>query len=318
MILFETTIPFQLAFYALLEHEAQCAPLWDSDRRGFVGMMTICDFVKTLRRYQLHRIPLSELGARTIAEMFAHSYQVFGHNTYLPLSVEASVLELCSALQAQDASHVPLVDLESGNLVALLGHGDVLLLLNQAAANHPELFMDSVQQFMSGSSSSSSNSGGGGGPGGVVSPILTAHMQTALGEVMAVMETNSLACMPVVDDSKRAVGLYQLTDVAFMTKTADAEDSLTHFSEKKIGDVVRAQQADQIQSLGGSASPASVHQFSCICSTTDPIRAAITQMVLVKSTMLAVVDISTGGGVCVGVLSAKDLITTLLSPPRGI
>mmetsp|Transcript_12181 Transcript_12181/g.49043 ORF Transcript_12181/g.49043 Transcript_12181/m.49043 type:complete len:400 (-) Transcript_12181:351-1550(-) len=51
VVVFETRIPIQLAFYALLEHEMMAAPLWDSQRREFAGLMTITDFVDVLRYY---------------------------------------------------------------------------------------------------------------------------------------------------------------------------------------------------------------------------------------------------------------------------
>mmetsp|Transcript_7986 Transcript_7986/g.24574 ORF Transcript_7986/g.24574 Transcript_7986/m.24574 type:complete len:495 (-) Transcript_7986:243-1727(-) len=51
VVVFETNIPIQLAFYALLEHEMMAAPLWDSRRREFAGLMTITDFVDVLRWY---------------------------------------------------------------------------------------------------------------------------------------------------------------------------------------------------------------------------------------------------------------------------
>ncbi|KAM3568731.1 hypothetical protein VYU27_009149, partial [Nannochloropsis oceanica] len=39
VVVFDTNIPFQLAFYALVEHDTQVAPLWDSNARKFVGII---------------------------------------------------------------------------------------------------------------------------------------------------------------------------------------------------------------------------------------------------------------------------------------
>lgn len=39
------------AFYALVYNGVRAAPLWDSDRQEFVGMLTITDFINILRKY---------------------------------------------------------------------------------------------------------------------------------------------------------------------------------------------------------------------------------------------------------------------------
>ena len=75
VIVFETNIPIQLAFYALLEHESSAAPLWDSLRREFVGLMTITDFVDILRHYHDQHgrtgAAIEVLASRSIAQVLA-------------------------------------------------------------------------------------------------------------------------------------------------------------------------------------------------------------------------------------------------------
>ncbi|CAN0510506.1 unnamed protein product, partial [Ectocarpus sp. 12 AP-2014] len=51
VVVFDSSIPVQLAFYALVEHDMQAAPLWDSRERRFVGLMTVTDFIDILRHY---------------------------------------------------------------------------------------------------------------------------------------------------------------------------------------------------------------------------------------------------------------------------
>mmetsp|Transcript_8063 Transcript_8063/g.28283 ORF Transcript_8063/g.28283 Transcript_8063/m.28283 type:complete len:150 (+) Transcript_8063:71-520(+) len=75
VVVFETNIPIQLAFYALLEHEMAAAPLWDSCRREFVGLMTITDFIDVLRYYHDARgrsgAAIEVLASRSIAQVLA-------------------------------------------------------------------------------------------------------------------------------------------------------------------------------------------------------------------------------------------------------
>jgi len=51
VIVFETDIPFQMAFYALAEQDADIAPVWDPVLKQFVGMMTSTDFLQALWHY---------------------------------------------------------------------------------------------------------------------------------------------------------------------------------------------------------------------------------------------------------------------------
>lgn len=44
VVVFDVTVPLRLAFYALVENEVTAAPLWDSARGEFAGMVTVTDF----------------------------------------------------------------------------------------------------------------------------------------------------------------------------------------------------------------------------------------------------------------------------------
>ena len=74
VVVFETTIPFQLAFYALVEHDTDIAPLWDPDRKTFVAMMTMTDFIQALRIYRNRGIPVTDLASVSIADMLVLSH----------------------------------------------------------------------------------------------------------------------------------------------------------------------------------------------------------------------------------------------------
>ena len=61
VVVFDTNIPIQLAFYALLEHDLPAAPLWDSQLRNFIGLMSVTDFIDILRHYHRRGIAMDEL-----------------------------------------------------------------------------------------------------------------------------------------------------------------------------------------------------------------------------------------------------------------
>lgn len=50
-MVFDTQLLVKKAFYALVYNGVRAAPLWDSQKQQFVGMLTITDFIKILRMY---------------------------------------------------------------------------------------------------------------------------------------------------------------------------------------------------------------------------------------------------------------------------
>lgn len=48
------------AFFALVTNGVRAAPLWDSKKQSFVGMLTITDFINILHRY--YKSPMVRAG----------------------------------------------------------------------------------------------------------------------------------------------------------------------------------------------------------------------------------------------------------------
>uniref|UniRef100_A0A5F9CDL5 Protein kinase AMP-activated non-catalytic subunit gamma 3 n=1 Tax=Oryctolagus cuniculus TaxID=9986 RepID=A0A5F9CDL5_RABIT len=60
LVIFDTTLEIKKAFFALVANGVRAAPLWDSKKQSFVGMLTITDFILVLHRY--YRSPLVRKG----------------------------------------------------------------------------------------------------------------------------------------------------------------------------------------------------------------------------------------------------------------
>ncbi|PNI70830.1 PRKAG3 isoform 3 [Pan troglodytes] len=56
LVIFDTMLEIKKAFFALVANGVRAAPLWDSKKQSFVGMLTITDFILVLHRY--YRSPL--------------------------------------------------------------------------------------------------------------------------------------------------------------------------------------------------------------------------------------------------------------------
>lgn len=60
VVVFDHDLPVKYAFYGLLEHHIKCAPIWDSVKMDFVGMLTVTDFIDILRHFY-HQDKLADL-----------------------------------------------------------------------------------------------------------------------------------------------------------------------------------------------------------------------------------------------------------------
>jgi CBS-domain-containing membrane protein len=189
-VIFETSIPFQLAFFALVEHDTDVAPLWDPCKRVFVAMMTISDYVQALQVCRKQGVSMLDLSTRTITEMLASPAMTFRHPDFQTMDAEDSIQQLCLHLHRLEADYVPIIDPDDGNLVSILGYLDVVHLLDQAAKQHPHLFSETIEQMCIGQ----------------FVDVLTAPRTAMLCDVLSVLAERNIAAMPVIDDRGKVVG----------------------------------------------------------------------------------------------------------------
>lgn len=53
IVVFDVEIPLRFAYYALVEHDAACAPLWDAARGRFCGTLTAADICDIMRVFHI-------------------------------------------------------------------------------------------------------------------------------------------------------------------------------------------------------------------------------------------------------------------------
>ena len=284
-VVFETSIPFQLAFFALVEHDTDVAPLWDPAKRQFVGLMTISDYVQALQVCRRQGISMLDLSTRSITDMLSSPAMRFRHPDYQTLDAEDTIQQLCLHLHRHEADYVPIIDPDEGNLVSILGYLDVVHLLDQAAKQHPHLFAETIEQMRIGQ----------------FTDVLTAPRSALLCEVLTTLHERNFAAMPIVDETSKVVGLFHRSDVTFVTKSPDPDSVLTNLAELYVGDAIALQQ-QQLQS--GEALTTTPHVL-VTCSLKDRLSVVLNAMMLVRSTIVVCVD---ERGTCLGIIAIKDIV----------
>lgn len=279
--------------YLCFETDTDTAPLWDPERRQFIGLMTLSDYIHALRVWRMQNIPTSELTSKTIAEMMHSAGVLFRHAEFLAVDAEDSVHQMCLMLLRTENDYVPVVDADNGNLVSILGFLDVVQLLTQAAAQYPNLFSRSVRDANI----------------GTFQNIVTAPKSARLWEVLDVLEQKNLSGVPVVDEQNKVVGFYHRSDVSFIIKATDTDMVLNNLANFKVEEsmVLREQllQSGEIMSSFQGLATVKMH---------DNLSTVLLAMLRGRTSRVVVINESQ---VCTGIVSIRDIIRYYLGGQLG-
>lgn len=292
-IVFETTIPFQLAFYALIEHDAQVAPLWSPTTHSFTGLMTVADYLRALKMCRKENITTVDLSTRSIADLIDSPGFEFQHPDFSSIDAEDSVSQMCFFLNRQGTNFVPIVNPDDGALVAILGYLDLIHLLDQASKQQPHLFTATLEEMNINIVDADTK------PVTPSTPLL--HILDS--------ENNSEGGFPIVDETGVVVGIYYGTDVTFVTSATDPHSVLTNLETCTVQDIVQLQRRQQQQQQQTGESTTSIPPL-ITCTVQDKISDILAIMMAGRSFTVVVVDEARR---YVGSVSVREIVTFYLS-----
>ncbi|XP_028327740.1 5'-AMP-activated protein kinase subunit gamma-1-like isoform X3 [Gouania willdenowi] len=199
LVVFDTALQVKKAFFALVANGVRAAPLWDTEKQSFVGMLTITDFIIILHRY--YKSPLVQ-----IYELEEHKLEtwreVYLQATFKPLvsiSPEESLFDAVYTLIKNQIHRLPVIDRVTGNVLYILTHKRILKFL--------QLFMCEIPKptFMKQTL----------GEVGVGSyqDIAFIHQATPIITALSLFVERRVSALPVVDDAGTVVDIYSKFDV---------------------------------------------------------------------------------------------------------
>mmetsp|Transcript_2958 Transcript_2958/g.6395 ORF Transcript_2958/g.6395 Transcript_2958/m.6395 type:complete len:368 (-) Transcript_2958:220-1323(-) len=308
VVVFDTRIPIQLAFYALVEHDMQAAPLWDPNKCEFVGILTVTDFIDVLRYYRETGTDVATLATRSIADILADegilstvlkkvvparhactkgsgkmNYNADQHSYFLAVDADATLDRACHLLHDQGLDFLPVMLPSDMRVLATVNYTCVLEHLVGNFREQRRLFEDTIFDL---------------GIGTYGDDVVVAHSQQTLHEVLRTLHVNGLSAVPVVDEqTKKIRGVYSRSDITFLTKASDAEDAVSNLNLTL--DVLMAQQRTDV------TTPDALHT----CSTRHSLQSVFEYFAQWKFNRLIVVDEEER---VVGVVSARDLVAYFL------
>uniref|UniRef100_A0A8C0ELW4 Protein kinase AMP-activated non-catalytic subunit gamma 2 n=1 Tax=Bubo bubo TaxID=30461 RepID=A0A8C0ELW4_BUBBB len=138
LVVFDTTLQVKKAFFALVANGVRAAPLWESKKQSFVGMLTITDFINILHRY--YKSPMVQ-----IYELEEHKIEtwreLYLQETFKPLvniSPDASLFDAVYSLIKNKIHRLPVIDPVSGNALYILTHKRILKFLQLFMSEMPK------------------------------------------------------------------------------------------------------------------------------------------------------------------------------------
>ncbi|XP_007501773.2 5'-AMP-activated protein kinase subunit gamma-3 isoform X2 [Monodelphis domestica] len=282
LVIFDTMLEIKKAFFALVANGVRAAPLWDSQKQSFVGMLTITDFILVLHRY--YRSPLVQ-----IYEIEEHTIQtwreIYLQGSFKPLvsiSPNDSLFEAVYSLIKNRIHRLPVLDPASGNVLHILTHKRLLKFLHifGALLPKPQFLSRSIQDL-------------GIGTFRDLAVVLdTAPILSALD----IFVDRRVSALPVVNESGQVVGLYSRFDVIHLA----AQKTYNHL-DMSVAEALRQRSL----CLEGIIS----------CQPHESLGDVIDRIAREQVHRLVMVDESQH---LLGVISLSDILQALVLSPAGI
>ncbi|KAJ8337049.1 hypothetical protein SKAU_G00382690 [Synaphobranchus kaupii] len=281
LVVFDTALQVKKAFFALVANGVRAAPLWETKKQSFVGMLTITDFIIILQRY--YKSPLVQ-----IYELEEHKIEtwreLYLQETFKPLvniSPDASVFDAVYSLIKNKIHRLPVIDPVTGNALYILTHKRILKFLQLFVCEMPKpAFMKQTLEDLG---------------IGTYSDIAFIHPDTPIIKALNIFVERRVSALPVVDESGNVVDIYSKFDVINLAaeKTYNNLDitvtqALRHRSQYFEG-VMKCNRLETLETIVDRIVKAEVHR-------------------------LVVVEDS---GSIEGIISLSDILQALVLSPAG-
>uniref|UniRef100_A0A4X2LVJ1 5'-AMP-activated protein kinase subunit gamma-1 n=1 Tax=Vombatus ursinus TaxID=29139 RepID=A0A4X2LVJ1_VOMUR len=187
------------AFFALVTNGVRAAPLWDSKKQSFVGMLTITDFINILHRYYKSAlVQIYELEEHKI-ETWREVYLQDSFKPLVCISPNASLFDAVSSLIRNKIHRLPVIDPDSGNTLYILTHKRILKFLKLFIAEFPkpDFMSKSLEELQI----------------GTYANIALVRTTTPVYVALGIFVQHRVSALPVVDEKGRVVDIYSKFDV---------------------------------------------------------------------------------------------------------
>uniref|UniRef100_A0A182F857 CBS domain-containing protein n=1 Tax=Anopheles albimanus TaxID=7167 RepID=A0A182F857_ANOAL len=198
LVVFDTQLLVKKAFYALVYNGVRAAPLWDSQRQEFIGMLTITDFIKILKMY--YKSPNASMD-----ELEEHKLDTWRKvlledvKKLVSIGPDASLYDAIKMLVHNRIHRLPVIDPATGNVLYILTHKRILrfLFLYINELPKPSYMQKTLREVRIGS----------------YDKIETATEDTSIITALYKFVDRRVSALPMVDAEGRLTDIYAKFDV---------------------------------------------------------------------------------------------------------
>ncbi|XP_077896985.1 5'-AMP-activated protein kinase subunit gamma-2 isoform X4 [Ictidomys tridecemlineatus] len=147
LVVFDTTLQVKKAFFALVANGVRAAPLWESKKQSFVGMLTITDFINILHRY--YKSPMmSDMPKPAFMRQNLDELGIGTYHSIAFIHPDTPIIRALSIFVERRVSALPVVD-ESGKVVDIYSKFDVINLAAEKTYNNLDITVTQALQHRS-------------------------------------------------------------------------------------------------------------------------------------------------------------------------
>ncbi|XP_055447287.1 5'-AMP-activated protein kinase subunit gamma-2 isoform X3 [Bubalus kerabau] len=147
LVVFDTTLQVKKAFFALVANGVRAAPLWESKKQSFVGMLTITDFINILHRY--YKSPMmSDMPKPAFMKQNLDALGIGTYHNIAFIHPDTPIIKALNVFVERRVSALPVVD-ESGKVVDIYSKFDVINLAAEKTYNNLDITVTQALQHRS-------------------------------------------------------------------------------------------------------------------------------------------------------------------------
>ncbi|XP_069162719.1 uncharacterized protein [Procambarus clarkii] len=198
LVVFDTRLQVKKAFFALVYNGVRAAPLWDSERQQFIGMLTITDFIRILQNF--YNSP-----NRKMEELEDHRLETWRTvlkdeaRPLISIRPDESLYVAIRSLIHHKIHRLPVIDPATGNVLYIVTHKRILkflyLYINELPK--PSILQKPLRELEI----------------GTYKDIETASQDTLIIEALNKFVQHRISALPIVDDEGKLVDIYAKFDV---------------------------------------------------------------------------------------------------------
>jgi len=197
LVVFDTQLLVKKAFFALVYNGVRAAPLWDSTKQRFVGMLTITDFIRILQmNYKSPTLEMEELEEHRLSTWREVLSDV---KDLIYIHPDASLYDAIKMLIHNKIHRLPVLDQKNGNVLYILTHKRILRFLFLYIHDMPQAnyLQHSILDLKI----------------GTYDKVEVAFEDTPIIEALHSFVNKRVSALPIVDKEGRLVDIYAKFDV---------------------------------------------------------------------------------------------------------